>query len=114
MLYKENILIESKPLALGVRVEHPQKLIDAIQYNLPELKETEKTLVFKPLFVYGEVQKEWLDFEPIKKAANGKIEIQPRDEPAEQSFLTFMRRGGSTDFPSRPWGRFYLTTSPLQ
>lgn len=42
LLYKENILIESKPFALGVRVEHPQKLIDAIQYNLPELKETEK------------------------------------------------------------------------
>ena len=38
LLYKENILIEAKPFALGVRVEHPQKLIDSIQFHLPELK----------------------------------------------------------------------------
>ena len=28
-----NILIEAKPFALGVRVEHPQQLIDAVQYH---------------------------------------------------------------------------------
>lgn len=28
-----NILIESKPFALGVRVEHPQQIIDSIQYH---------------------------------------------------------------------------------
>lgn len=32
-LQKQNILIESKPFALGVRVEHPQALIDEIQYR---------------------------------------------------------------------------------
>ncbi len=37
LLYRENILIEAKPFALGIRVEHPQKLIDSIQYHLPEL-----------------------------------------------------------------------------
>lgn len=41
LLYKENILLEAKPFALGVRVEHPQKLIDAIQYHIPELKESD-------------------------------------------------------------------------
>ena len=41
LLYRENILIEAKPFALGVRVEHPQKLIDSIQYHLPELKQTD-------------------------------------------------------------------------
>ena len=35
MLYQQNILIEAKPFALGVRIEHPQKLIDQIQYHLP-------------------------------------------------------------------------------
>jgi uncharacterized FAD-dependent dehydrogenase len=30
---KRNIQIESKPFALGVRVEHPQKIIDTIQYH---------------------------------------------------------------------------------
>ncbi|MFC2110442.1 NAD(P)/FAD-dependent oxidoreductase [Bacteroidota bacterium] len=33
LLYKKNILIEAKPFALGVRVEHPQTLIDQIQYK---------------------------------------------------------------------------------
>jgi len=33
LLHKKKILIESKPFALGVRVEHPQQLIDKIQYH---------------------------------------------------------------------------------
>jgi uncharacterized FAD-dependent dehydrogenase len=34
LLHAKNILIESKPFALGVRVEHPQSLIDNAQYHL--------------------------------------------------------------------------------
>jgi uncharacterized FAD-dependent dehydrogenase len=33
LLNKKNIYIEAKPFALGVRVEHPQPLIDKIQYH---------------------------------------------------------------------------------
>ena len=33
MLYGKNVLIEAKPFALGVRVEHPQTIIDQIQYK---------------------------------------------------------------------------------
>ncbi|AYD47935.1 NAD(P)/FAD-dependent oxidoreductase [Arachidicoccus soli] len=33
LLHKKNILIEAKPFALGVRVEHPQALINQIQYH---------------------------------------------------------------------------------
>jgi uncharacterized FAD-dependent dehydrogenase len=33
LLHRKEIEIELKPLAIGVRVEHPQKLIDSIQYN---------------------------------------------------------------------------------
>ena len=33
LLARKNIAIESKPFALGVRVEHPQNLIDKIQYH---------------------------------------------------------------------------------
>ncbi len=36
LLYHKNIKIEAKPFALGVRVEHPQALIDKIQYHTPE------------------------------------------------------------------------------
>lgn len=33
LLHERNILIEAKPFALGVRIEHPQSLIDSIQYH---------------------------------------------------------------------------------
>ena len=33
LLHEKNILIEAKPFALGVRVEHPQSIIDGIQYH---------------------------------------------------------------------------------
>lgn len=33
LLYNKKILIEAKPFALGVRIEHPQSLIDSIQYH---------------------------------------------------------------------------------
>lgn len=33
LLHTKNILIEAKPFALGVRIEHPQELIDSIQYH---------------------------------------------------------------------------------
>lgn len=33
LLNKKNILIEAKPFALGVRIEHPQETIDAAQYH---------------------------------------------------------------------------------
>jgi uncharacterized FAD-dependent dehydrogenase len=36
LLARKGINIEAKPFALGVRIEHPQSLIDKIQYNQPE------------------------------------------------------------------------------
>ncbi len=33
LLHSKNILIEAKPFALGVRVEHPQSIIDSSQYH---------------------------------------------------------------------------------
>lgn len=35
MLHREGVALEAKPFALGVRVEHPQALIDSIQYHCP-------------------------------------------------------------------------------
>jgi hypothetical protein len=35
LLQQRNILIEAKPFALGVRVEHQQSLIDRVQYHCP-------------------------------------------------------------------------------
>lgn len=35
LLHRRDILVEVKPFALGVRIEHPQGLIDSIQYKSP-------------------------------------------------------------------------------
>lgn len=36
LLHQRKVLLEAKPFALGVRVEHPQRLIDEIQYRRKE------------------------------------------------------------------------------
>lgn len=33
LLHRKNVLLEAKPFALGVRIEHPQAIIDAAQYH---------------------------------------------------------------------------------
>jgi uncharacterized FAD-dependent dehydrogenase len=33
LLHAENFLLEQKPFAMGVRIEHPQKMVDAAQYG---------------------------------------------------------------------------------
>lgn len=39
LLHRHNVRLEAKPFALGVRIEHPQPLIDQIQYRQPEREE---------------------------------------------------------------------------
>jgi uncharacterized FAD-dependent dehydrogenase len=36
ILHRRGVALEAKPFAMGVRVEHPQLLIDQIQYHTPE------------------------------------------------------------------------------
>ncbi len=36
MLRSQGVLMQPKPFALGVRIEHPQQLIDSIQYHHPD------------------------------------------------------------------------------
>lgn len=36
LLQQQRIAIEAKPFALGVRIEHPQLLIDSLQYHCPQ------------------------------------------------------------------------------
>ena len=44
LLYNKNILIEPKPFALGVRIEHPQQIIDSCQYHIPTTNERNEFL----------------------------------------------------------------------
>lgn len=39
LLHRKNITIEAKPFALGIRIEHPQPLIDKIQYGQKQREE---------------------------------------------------------------------------
>lgn len=53
LLHSRNILIEAKPFALGVRVEHPQSIIDTIQYHCAPGKHRDE---FLPPASYSLVQ----------------------------------------------------------
>lgn len=52
LLHSKNILIEAKPFAMGVRAEHPQALIDSLQYHCG-LDEVEATREYLPAASYS-------------------------------------------------------------
>lgn len=56
LLHQKNILIEAKPFAMGVRVEHPQELIDGIQYHCNTKQEIEYKRKHLPPAPYSLVQ----------------------------------------------------------
>ena len=56
LLNKKNLHLEAKPFALGVRVEHPQSLIDSIQYHCGNLQEVIDKRNFLPAASYSLVQ----------------------------------------------------------
>ena len=56
LLHKKNILLEAKPFALGVRVEHPQSLIDKIQYHCSDDSAVKKIREHLPAAAYSLVQ----------------------------------------------------------
>jgi hypothetical protein len=61
----------------------------------PELKlylrETDKMMVFKPIFDYEGVEKQWLDYTPAVTAQQGKVVVHERNEATEHTFLNLLR-----------------------
>jgi uncharacterized protein len=55
LLHKKNVLIETKPFALGVRTEHPQELVDMIQYHCSNGGEVQRVREFLPAASYSMV-----------------------------------------------------------
>lgn len=53
LLHHEKLLLEAKPFALGVRAEHPQSLIDKIQYHCGSLQEVISTRNYLPAASYS-------------------------------------------------------------
>lgn len=56
LLYRKAVTIEAKPFALGVRAEHPQELIDRIQYHCGSLAEVIEKREYLPAASYSLVQ----------------------------------------------------------
>ena len=53
LLNSKKLYLEPKPFAIGIRVEHPQSLIDGIQYHCGNLKEVMTTREFLPAASYS-------------------------------------------------------------
>lgn len=54
LLNRKGILMTSKPFAVGVRIQHPQKMIDTIQYgNNPLLEKASYKLVYQSSYQRG-------------------------------------------------------------
>lgn len=53
LLQEKKILLEAKPFALGVRAEHPQELIDKVQYHCRSSAEVEQARAFLPAASYA-------------------------------------------------------------
>jgi len=53
LLNSKKLSLEPKPFAIGIRVEHPQSLIDGIQYHCGNLKEVMATREFLPAASYS-------------------------------------------------------------
>lgn len=52
ILQKHNLALTAKPFAMGVRVEHPQHIIDGIQYHCSDNKEIEQVRQYLPAASY--------------------------------------------------------------
>jgi len=56
LLHRRGVLIEAKPFAMGVRAEHPQDLIDKIQYHCGTMQEVIEKREYLPAASYSLVQ----------------------------------------------------------
>ena len=57
LLHSKQILVEAKPFAVGVRVEHPQELIDHIQYHCHTPAEVHSARQYLPAASYSLTKK---------------------------------------------------------
>ncbi|HTO14310.1 MAG TPA: SNF2-related protein [Edaphocola sp.] len=68
-----------------------EKLVEEEPGFILYLKETEKSIVFKPAFTYNGIEKFWLDSSSAINAVDGKVIIYERNQAAEQTFINLIR-----------------------
>jgi SNF2 family DNA or RNA helicase len=90
--YLKNDLL---PLSGNTSIDFHKSLKEKVTEVEPELKlylrETDKMMVFKPIFDYEGVEKQWLDYTPAVTAKNGKVVVHERNEASEHTFLNMLR-----------------------
>lgn len=100
------------PQLQTISVDFAEELKLTIDGVEPELKlvfsETEKNMVFKPVFNYHGVNKHWLEYGPAVIAEKGKVVMIERNEAIEQTFLTFLRHSHESMQESRKAAAFIL------
>lgn len=93
--WPEYLKAELLPLSGNTAIDFHESLKENVTEVEPELKlylrETDKMMVFKPIFDYEGVEKQWLDYTPAVTAKNGKVVVHERNEASEQTFLTMLR-----------------------
>ncbi len=108
---KEELL----PLSGSTSISFDDALKDIVTEREPKLKlylkETDRALVFKPIFDYNGVEKQWLDYTPAISAENGKVVVYERDEAVEQTFLTLLRHFHPSMQESRKSHSFLLSAT---
>ena len=90
--YLEETLL---PLSAKTSMHFHEKLQERVSEEEPEfrlyLRESEKMMVFKPIFSYQGIEKQWLDVSSAVTASKGKVVVHERNEAAEQTFLNLLR-----------------------
>lgn len=100
LLHERNVLIEAKPFAMGVRIEHQQALIDALQYHQPihsatTDKSTERGTPARPIVARGTPARG--DYLP---AASYSLVTQTRHKGVERGVFSFCMCPGGFIVPA--------------
>ncbi|HRP90632.1 MAG TPA: DEAD/DEAH box helicase [Edaphocola sp.] len=83
------------PLTETTTIHFDEALTENIVEEEPEfrlyLKETDKSIVLKPAFVYNGIEKFWLDTSSAITAREGKVIIYERNLASEQTYINLLR-----------------------
>lgn len=93
--WNEYLEKELMPLSELTTINFDGKLQERVVEEEPQykllLKETDKSIAFKPVFSYHGIEKFWLDTSSAVAAKDGKVVVYERNEAAEQTFLNLLR-----------------------
>ncbi len=105
---KEEFLPLSQSISIDFHPDLRTERKDVIPEMILQVSETDKMMVFKPLFVYEGVEKQWLDYTQVVIAEGDKAVIVERNEAVEQTMITQLRHFHPSMQESRKAASFLL------